>query len=171
MLLHPLSFCICGTIVLCVECAAMQRIIFPIAILLVPFLSACASAVATPIPSPAPTANPLRGGVVATFELNDQEFRVWVTNPQTIQQLLDLRDGKSEAKIPNGKILRGAGQANYNAPWTRHLDPNEIEMADFTIEVCDAEPKYVQENVAEFVDVVGRYCPWSAALISLQDFR
>ena len=111
------------------------------------------------------------GGILATFEVNDQEFNVWVTNPQTIQQILDLRDGKSQAGIPSGKILSGPGPADYNSPWTWHLDPQDIEMAEFTIEVCDAEPNYVEANVTEFVDVVKRYCPWTANLVSVQDYR
>jgi len=126
---------------------------------------------ATTVPSPVPTINALQGGMLATFEVNDQEFKVWVTNPQTIQQIIDVGDGKSDAKIPSGKILRGPGQADYNAPWTWHLDPQEIEMAEFTIEVCDAEPNYVEANVTEFVDVVGRYCPWTANLVSIEDYR
>jgi hypothetical protein len=137
-------------------------------------LLACATSAPPATPAPLPTAavtNPLGGGVLATFELNDQHFKVWVTNPQAIEQLLALRDSRSQAKIPNGKILRGSGEANYNAPWNWHLDPQDIEMAEMTTEVCDAEPDYVEANIAEFVDVVGRYCPWSANLVSLQDFR
>src|SRR5581483_8508664 len=123
------------------------------------------------LPTPAPTANPLHGGVLATFRDKDQTFKVWVTNPKTIQDLLDLKAGKSSANIPNGKILRGPGQANYNAPYSWHLDPQDIEMADMTTEVCDAEPSYVEQNVDEFVNVVGRYCPWTAQLIELVDYR
>ena len=44
-------------------------------------------------------------------------------------------------------------------------------MAEFTIEVCDGRPSFVEENVDEFVDNVGRYCPWSAALVQVEDFR
>ena len=98
-------------------------------------------------------------------------MRVWVTNPQTLQQLLDLRDGKSSANIPNGRILRGPGQGDHNAPYSWHLDPEEIEMAEFTIEICDGRPSFVEANVGEFVDNVRRYCPWSARLVELQDFR
>lgn len=134
-------------------------------------LCACATAAPTPLPTPAPTPNPLSGGVLAEFELNGQTFHVWVTNPDTIQQLMELEAGTSDANIPNGKILRGPGVGDHNAPWGWHLDPQEIEMAEFTTEVCDAEPQYVEDNLADFVDVVGRYCPWSANLISLQDFR
>jgi len=134
-------------------------------------LNACAAASPTPVPTPLPTANPLQGGVLATFRMGEQTFHVWITNAQTIQQLLDLQAGKSDAKIPNGKILRGPGQGNHNAPYTWHLDPQDIEMAEFTIEVCDAEPNYIEANVAEFVDVVKRYCPWSVELDSLIDYR
>ena len=43
-------------------------------------------------------------------------------------------------------------------------------MAHFTTEVCDARPSYVDENVGEFVNNVGRYCPWSARLVGLRNF-
>jgi inhibitor of cysteine peptidase len=109
----------------------------------------------------------LRGGVLATFEVVGEQFRVWVTNPQAVQQILDLAAGSSSANIPNGRILRGPGTADHNLPWGWHLDPEEIEMAEVTIEVCDGTPSYVEENLDEFVETIGRYCPWSARLISV----
>ena len=33
----------------------------------------------------------LRGGVLATFEVEGERFRVWTTNPQTIHDLRDLQ--------------------------------------------------------------------------------
>lgn len=135
-------------------------------------LSACAGVpTLTSTPAPLATANPLQGGVLATFAVGDEQFRIWITNSKTIQELLDLKAGAGTAHIPNGKILRGAGAAATNAPWSWHLDPQEIEMADMSTEVCDAQPSYVESHLADFVDVVGRYCPWSAQLVSLQDFR
>ncbi|MDQ5810532.1 MAG: hypothetical protein M3358_07255, partial [Actinomycetota bacterium] len=106
--------------------------------------------------------NALRGGVLATFEVSGERFQVWVVNPQTIWDLYQLERGLSTASIPNGRILRGPGRASHNVPYGWHLDPRDISMADFTTEVCDARPSYVEENVGEFVDTVGRYCPWSA---------
>ncbi len=49
----------------------------------------------------------LEGGVLATFRVSREEFRVWVTNEATIQQIFDLRDGKSSANIPNGALREG----------------------------------------------------------------
>ena len=114
-----------------------------------------------------PAVQELSGGIVATFDVVGERFRVWVTNPQTIQQIRDLQAGRSTANIPIGRIHRGPGAGDHNAPWSWHLDPEDIGMADMTIEVCDARPSYVEENVDEFVDTVLRYCPWSAVLVGI----
>jgi hypothetical protein len=114
--------------------------------------------------------NSLTGGVLATFEVEGERFRVWTTNPQTIHDLRELQQGTSTANIPNGRILRGPGRARHNAPYHWHLDPQDIAMAEVAIEVCDGLPSYVEENVEEFVERVGRYCPWNAKLVELRDF-
>lgn len=119
------------------------------------------------LPAEPTPAGELQGGVLATFDVAGEQFRVWVTNPQTIQQILDLAAGNSLANIPNGRIVRGPGEADHNLPWSWHLDAEEIEMAEMTIEVCDGTPSYVEEHVDEFADTVGRYCPWSARLVSV----
>ena len=112
----------------------------------------------------------LRGGVLATFEASEERFQAWVTNPQAMWDLRQLQRGESTANIPNGRVLRGPGLAGHNSPYSWHLDPEDISMADFTIEVCDAEPSYVEENVDEFVDNVGRYCAWDAELVGLKNY-
>lgn len=130
-------------------------------------LAAC-----TPLTSVTPSPTPgLQGGLLATFDVSGETFRVWVTNPATIDQLLALEAGASTASIPNGRILAGAGAGDHNAPWSWHLDPEDIEMADFTMELCDGEPSYVEANLAEFTNNVQRYCPWAAALVALEDRR
>ena len=113
----------------------------------------------------------LEGGVLATFDVSGERFRVFVTNSTTIGQLFALRDGASSASIPNGRIRRGGGDGDYNRPYGWHLDPEDISMADATIELCDGRPSYVQANIDEFVDTVGRYCPWNAVLVQLRDLR
>jgi hypothetical protein len=112
----------------------------------------------------------LRGGALATFEVGSERFRVWTINPQTIQDLHKLQYGTSTANIPNGRILYGSGRARHNAPYHWHLDPQDIAMAEYAIELCDARPSYVEENVDEFVGTVGRYCPWHARLVELRDY-
>ncbi len=113
----------------------------------------------------------LRGGILATFDVEGEQFRAWVRNETTIQQLIDLRDGLSEASIPNGPLRAGSGRADHNAPWNWHLDPDLTSMAELTIEVCSGLPSLVEENLEEWLANVGQYCPWSARLVKLDDFR
>ncbi len=120
-----------------------------------------------------PTApdNPLAGGVLATFSVVGETFHVWTDHAGTINQILALRDGMSQASIPNGRLRRGPGIGDHNAPYSWHLDPEELAMAEFTIEVCSGLPSFVEGNVDEWIDVVGQYCPWSAVLTDVTDFR
>ena len=37
--------------------------------------------------------------------------------------------------------------------------------------VCDAAPSYVEAHRDYFVGMIGRYCPWSARLVALADYR
>lgn len=120
------------------------------------------------------TAGPLVGGALATFKVcadhQCDRFRLWTTNPTTVAQLVALWEGRSQATIPNGALRRGPGLAAYNKPWSWHIDPVDVAMAETTTEVCDAEPSYVEEHLQEFLHV-GRYCPWAAKLVALQDLR
>ncbi|MFW6075239.1 MAG: GerMN domain-containing protein [Chloroflexota bacterium] len=111
------------------------------------------------------------GGVLATFDVSGEVFQVWVTNPETIEDLYAVEAGDSDATIPNGPLGENAGVENHNSPWTWHLDPEETEMAEATIEVCDGAPSYVEENRDEFIEDVGQYCPWNAELLHLTDLR
>jgi hypothetical protein len=132
---------------------------------------AVAGALLTACASPTDPSRELRGGVLATFRSVDENFKVFVTRPSTINALFALQRGEATASIPNGRILRGAGTGAHNAPYSWHLDPVDVEMADQTIEVCDGAPSYVEAHLTEYVEVIGRYCPWGAKLIALQDFR
>jgi hypothetical protein len=118
-----------------------------------------------------PPPGPLDGGIVATFSVSGEQYSIWVTNEETIDAILALQAGASIGNIPNGLIRHGPGKANHNAPWSWHIDPEEIVMAEVTIELCDGRPSYVEANVDEFVNNVKRYCPWGATLVSVEDYR
>jgi hypothetical protein len=118
-----------------------------------------------------PTADPLAGGVVATFRVGNDSFRVWIRNSRTIAEVLALQRGASLENIPNGRLRIGAGQGSHNVPYSWHLDPDDIEMAGAAIEVCDGAPSYIEAHRDEFISQVGRYCPWGATLVSVADHR
>lgn len=112
----------------------------------------------------------LEGGALATFEVSGERFHAWVTNDETIERILALRDGTSDANIPNGELRLGPGAGGHNTPWAWHLDPEEIEMAENAIEACDGRPSLVDELLDDYL-AVGRFCPWGAELVSVDDRR
>ena len=126
---------------------------------------------APPNEQPEPTVSALAGGVLATFSVQNERFLVWVTNPDTIRQLQALQAGNSEAKVPNGKLLSGPGQGDHNAPWKWHLDPQDIKMTVTSEKDCDVAPTTIAEDLDEYINKVGRYCPSGAELLILIDYR
>ncbi len=141
-----------------------RRARFTAGLLLLGALAACGDGVSGP-------GDELSGGVLATFDVEGEVFRVWVTNAGTIAQLFDLGDGQSAANIPIGPLLAGPGRGDHNSPWSWHLDPAETTMAELTIELCSGLPSFVEANLDVWLNDVGSYCPWSAELAGLQDFR
>ena len=143
---------------------SLRRVRFLAVVLVAASLAACGDSLPTP-------PDELDGGVLATFEVQSERFNVWTDRPEAIQQLEALAEGESEASIPNGVLRRGPGPGDYNEPWSWHMDPDAVSMAETTVEVCDGKPSFVESEVDYFVDEVGRYCPWSAELVGLQDLR
>lgn len=120
---------------------------------------------------PSDPAPGLRGGALATFDVSGERFRVWLADPAAIETVLLVRDGRSGATIPVGPLRRGSGPGAHNAPWSWHLDPADVRMAEVTIELCDGRPSYVEAHLDEFIATVGQYCPWGARLIAVDDRR
>ncbi|MHC4954749.1 MAG: BP74-related protein [Planctomycetota bacterium] len=100
----------------------------------------------------------------------DEAFRVWITNPATIDDLFEIQAGVNPNRFPAGKFLAGAGLDGHNAPWSWHLDNEDIAMVEVAMELCDGRPSFVEQDVASYI-AIGRYCPWSAFLDSIEDHR
>ena len=116
-----------------------------------------------------PTEPGLEGGVLATFDVYGERFRIFVTNTQTIDQIIALWNGQSTARIPNGRLREG--RVPYNLPWSWHIDPEDVHMAEATIELCDGLPSFVESHLEYWLQTVGYYCPWGAQLIAIKDYR
>ncbi len=111
----------------------------------------------------------LNGGILATFDVQGETYSVFITNEDTIEDVFALQEGESSANIPSGRLL--AGSVWYNEPWSWHIDSEDIHMAEITIEVCDGLPSHVEDSLDYWLNTVGRFCPWSAELIEVQDYR
>jgi len=98
---------------------------------------------------------------VATFEVVDQTYKIELVTPELVEHAQQLLDGEDVASIPNGLIVRD--DPSVNAPWSWHIDPNSLEFADQTTEVCDGLPEYVEDGTL----TSPYYCPWSAKIVSI----
>jgi hypothetical protein len=94
-----------------------------------------------------------------------EQFVVRATDAQTVQQLTDNYNGKNSMHV-TGNVVRGDG--GFNQPYSWHLEPASVRMADISIEVCDGRPSYVQENLDEWLDTVGNYCPWASKVVAIK---
>jgi hypothetical protein len=101
---------------------------------------------------------------VVTIRVIDEEYRIELVTPESIENARMLLDGEEAPGIPNGVVLRD-GDGGVNEPWSWHIDPETLEWADFTIEVCDGLPSDVEEDTITSEN----YCPWSAEVIALDD--
>jgi len=92
-----------------------------------------------------------------------QTFRVLIRDPDTIAVADDLV-GAGHVQIVTGTVR--AGDGGFNAPWSWHHEPDSVAFDDFTIELCDGCPMYVEEHLDEWLDSVGTYCPWSTEVLA-----
>ncbi|MET0735929.1 MAG: hypothetical protein ABWY55_09875 [Microbacterium sp.] len=113
-------------------------------------LTACAGGGGDAVPS------------VATFEIEGQTFKIELITAELVQNARDLMDGKEVPSIPVGDIVRD--DPSVNEPWSWHIDPESVEFADFTTEVCDGLPEYVEDGTLTS-DI---YCPWATTVIAIE---
>lgn len=106
---------------------------------------------------------------MVTFEVDGEMYNVFITNEDTIEQAFAVQGGESQATIPNGKLVRGS--KCYNLPWGWHIDTEDIHMAESTIALCDGLPSHIEENLDYWIDTIERFCPWSATIIHIEDYR
>jgi hypothetical protein len=87
-----------------------------------------------------------------------ETFVMRVEDAETIRLARENRAGRN-ALFPIGPLRRGDG--GFNAPWSWHLDPAEVRMAEVAIEVCDGRPSYVESHLGDYP----MYCPWGARVV------
>lgn len=132
-------------------------------VLLCALLSACSAATPSASDSPSSPAS-TSGSTVVTLQVGDEQYRIQLTDPADIAIARQLLAGEEAPRIPNGLIVRGDdGGVNLGYSW--HIDPNSLEFADVTTEVCDGLPSYVEDGTL----TGDSFCPWSAEVIAIDE--
>jgi hypothetical protein len=103
------------------------------------------------------------------FEFQASEgtkFVAW-TNKQSVLDNIDAQlareVGERDQHI-NGKILKNDTGCDLNYEWSWYFDPDDWDLSDISIELCDGNPNYVEENLNDYLDIE-RYCPWSSVVL------
>jgi hypothetical protein len=133
----------------------MKEIFRLIFLLLTCIIFTSCAAVATPTPE--------QKGVVVTLRVEDEEYKIRLTDPADTENARKLLAGEEAPSIPNGVVVRGDPGVNVGYSW--HIDPDSVEFADLTTEVCDGRPSDVEKGVI----TSDRYCPWSAEVIAIDE--
>jgi hypothetical protein len=104
-------------------------------------------------------------GALVTFDIVGQSLTVWITNPAFIAEAESLL-AAGQQKVPLfEEVIDGVG---CDPQYTWHVDPEAASFADFTIELCDGTPSYVEQNKTTWIRQVGSYCPWSAIVTGVE---
>lgn len=112
------------------------------------------------IPSP----SGLEGKSFILQTSNGDEFTVYATDPGAIQLLTDNYYGLNNMFVTGSLVI---GDGGFNSPWGWHLDPNDVTMAEFSIELCDGTPSEVERNLPYWLFQVETFCPWSSKVIEI----
>ena len=81
----------------------------------------------------------------------------------TVRAELDRPEGSRSLYIL-GPLAVGDG--GHNTGWSWHFVPDAWEMTDTSMDLCDADPQFIEDTLQDWVKKIGRYCPKAARLVA-----
>ena len=111
----------------------------------------------------------------ATFivQVNDEQFLVKIDQPEQVRTARLLLSGQLSHRIIVGDVVPGSGGYNRNPKtdleWGWNLEPSSVQFSEYTIELCDGTPSYLDAHLDEWVSVVKTYCPWTGEVVAEVD--
>lgn len=96
-----------------------------------------------------------------------ERFIFELTDPAKIQEARDILSGQRPSRHIMGTIVKTP--ADYNPPWSYHLDPASVVFFNSAIEVCDATIQYVEDHLVQVGGTIlpdYTWCPWGSRLIA-----
>jgi hypothetical protein len=111
-----------------------------------------------------PNPSEIQGKSFILQTANGDKFTVYATDPEAIQFLTDNYYDLNNMFV-TGRLVIGNG--GFNSPWSWHLDPDHVTMAEFAIELCDGTPSEVEHNLPYWLFQVETFCPWSSKVIQI----
>ena len=103
------------------------------------------------------------GAVVTFLVAGSEQYKIEITDPANLEIARNLLAGNEDPKIPNGIVIRDDPSVNEGYSW--HIDPDSLEFADMTTEVCDGLPSDVENEII----TSDYYCPWAAEVVAIDE--
>jgi hypothetical protein len=98
------------------------------------------------------------------FSPGETPFIIELHDAEKIKHARRIVSGEEKIRVHvQGTIVKA--KANYNPDYSYHLDPATIDFFEFAIEVCDAAPSYVEENLDDIGGALlpgNGWCPWTS---------
>ncbi len=111
--------------------------------------------------------NERTGGALITFNVHGETLRVWSENLTFIEEAKKLVGNSEFHPTPVFTTVRVGHDACSGREWS--VDPKEMSFGDFTTEVCDGVPSYLDANLESWVKAPGNYCPWGPSVLSVDE--
>jgi len=104
-------------------------------------------------------------GLFVHFKMGDARVRMYLTDPKAKEDVQETFAGHMNKHIPMGTVRKGR---LFDPQWSWYVDPKTISMADVAIELCDAAPSLIEENLREWLDKL--WCPWSSRIEGIEGY-
>jgi hypothetical protein len=104
------------------------------------------------------------GSAVFVVDVEGETFRIRLEDSDRIDQARRILRGEEPQRTVTGSLE--AGDGGFNDPWSWHLVPETVEFVEHTIELCDGLPSFVEEELDEWLNNVGTYCPWLSEIVA-----
>ncbi len=102
-------------------------------------------------------------GALFRVDVGGESFTVSVLDEAVIAEAERRIQEEDGVGIVIGALARGDG--GFNMPWSWHILPNTVQVADISIGVCDGRPSMVEADVDYWVDTVKQFCSWGGKLV------
>jgi hypothetical protein len=98
---------------------------------------------------------------IRSYGKGEQDFIAVSSRPEVISIVIEeLKKPVSDRKqMINGAIARGN---DGNIDWSWHFKPDDWDLAEISMELCDGLPSDVEKDIDYWIDTVGRFCPWAS---------
>jgi hypothetical protein len=103
------------------------------------------------------------GGALFRVDVSGESFHVSMVDEAVIAEAERRIQEEDGVAIVIGALARGDG--GFNQPWSWHMLPMTVQVADISIEVCDGRPSMVDADLDYWVDTVKQFCPAGGRLM------